>query len=113
MWEYHPSAWDSGRDEIVSQDLGTAVEKFLLVCRKCGTPSSRNDWKIVLARLITASDESLREVARQGRMLGVSWIVPVAEAILEELASGRAYRAADGAVTLRDKPKAKGLEVLL
>lgn len=89
------------------------AERFVRMLRKCGQPQRREDWKIVLVRIITLSDDMLTEVARQGRMLGVNWIVEVVEAILEELRAGRAFRASDGAVTLREKPRAKGLDALL
>lgn len=97
----------------MTNDDEAKAELFVKMLRKCGQPQSREDWKIVLVRMITVTDNMLREIGRQGRMLGCQWIVPVAEAILEELAAGRAYRASDGAITLREKPRAKGLDVLL
>lgn len=89
------------------------AERLMLKLRKMGKPGSRENWQIVVACLIGLTDGRLQAVAQKGRTVGVSWIVPVAEAILEELQAGRAYRADDGAITLRERPQAKGLQVLL
>lgn len=101
------------RPQSVGDEAAMWAERFLIKLRKAGTPQSRKDWQVVVSYLIACSDDALREVAQKGRTIGVGWIVPVAEAMLEELQKGNAYRAADGALTLRGKPTAKGLDVLL
>lgn len=95
--------------EMVEKTCEEMVRKW----KKCGTPSTAADWRVVWSNLIIVTDEALEELARQGRMQGVSWIVPVCEGILEELKAGRAWRDHEGAVRLKAKPQASGLQFML
>ena len=99
-------------DEQEPQDDEQFAERLLMDFRKSGQPASRADWKYVLAHMITYPTRVIQEIARKGRIMGVLWIVPVAEGILEELNAGRAVRTEDGAITLVAPPKAAGLKVL-
>lgn len=89
------------------------AEKFCLKARKMGTPSNRKDWQVIISHVIVCSDDVLQALAEKSRTVGVSWLTPVIEGILEEMQAGRAFRDTDGAVTLRAKPQAAGLSVLL
>jgi hypothetical protein len=98
---------------MANDSIEQAVAATVIKLRKCGTPTSAANWRVVYAMLIPCSDEALEEFARQGRMLGVGWIVPVAEGLLQELGSGRAYRDPQGAIRHKERPKASGLQHLL
>lgn len=89
------------------------AEKFCLQARKMGTPQSRRDWQVIISHIIACCDDVLQALAEKSRTVGVSWLTPVVEGILEELRAGRAFRDTDGAVTLRERPQAAGLSVLL
>lgn len=94
-------------------DPEKAAEIFVRKLRNVGQPGSRQDWKVVLAHLIILPSVTIEAVARAARMAGLGWLVPVAEGLLEEERAGRAFRDTDGALTLRERPRAAGLVDLL
>ena len=100
------------RPEPTEEDIANKVEQTLLRLRKFGTPATSQDWRVVMSVLIICRDDALGEFVRQGRLIGVGWIVPLAEAILEELNRGNAYRDSSGAVRFRKKPEAEAFKVL-
>ena len=98
---------------MAQAEVERTCEEMVRKWRKCGTPTSKENWRLVWAMLIIVTDEALEELARQARMQGLSWLVPVCEGILQELAAGRAWRDHEGAVRLKEKPKASGLQFML
>lgn len=104
---------DGDEEAPKAVDVERAASKFVTGLKGWGRPSGRQNWKVLLAHLIILPDPVIIEIARQGRIQGVEWIVPVAEGMLEELRAGRAFRDTDGAITLRERPRARGLIDLL
>lgn len=85
------------------------IEAMLIRLKRAGTPRTVADFRVVLAMMLPCNDEALQEIARQARMLGVSYMQRLAEALITELGAGRAERDTDGAIRMKKRPEAEEL----
>lgn len=95
--------------EGASVGMEAKIEAMLIRLRKCGTPRTQRDYRVVLAMLLPCNDEALQEIARLSRALGVGYMQRLAECLLVELGSGRAERDAGGAIRMKKRPESDEL----
>lgn len=95
------------------ESLEAKVEAMLRRLKKAGTPTSKADYRVVLAMLLPCSDEALEEIARQSRMMGVGYLQRLCECLITELGAGRAVRDGDGAIRIKQRPNNEELRNII